>query len=278
LWAVATAHVNGIDLAYTDSAGDDSAQSDGAGAAHELSSDAPVLVLGHGFLLDQTMFDGQRAALAPEFRVITLDARGFGATLAPGPFSYWDLARDVLALLDHLGIETAVLGGVSQGGFVGLRAALLAPDRVRGLTLIDTQAGLENPALAEQYEQLEVAWMASGPEPVQDLVASIIIGAADWAPWQARWAAYDTDQLRLAFRCLMDRDDVTGRLAEITCPAVVLHGTRDDAIPIERGEELRAGLAGPAELVRIEGGSHAPNLTEPDQVNRALLAFLRSLA
>jgi 3-oxoadipate enol-lactonase len=76
----------------------------------------------------------------------------------------------------------------------------------------------------------------------------------------------------------MDRDDVTGRLAEITCPAVVLHGTADAAIPMERAEELRAGLGGPARLVRIQDGSHAPNLTQPDQVNRALLAFLRSLA
>jgi 3-oxoadipate enol-lactonase len=258
---VQTAHVNGIDLAYTDSGGD-----------------GLVVVLGHGFLLDHTMFDRQQAALAAEFRVITLDARGFGATAAAGPFSYWDLAGDVLGLLDYLNIDRAVLGGVSQGGFVSLRAALLSPRRVSGLILIDTQAGQENPALAEQYDQLEAIWMADGPVPVQDLVASIIIGATDWAPWLAKWAAYDTEQLARAFRCLMDRDDVTGRLAEISCPAVVLHGTQDAAIPMERAEELRAGLAGPAELIRIEGGSHAPNLTEPDQVNTALLTFLRALA
>jgi 3-oxoadipate enol-lactonase len=273
---VQTAHVNGIDLAYTDSAAGSSAA--GSSARDSPGGDKPVVVLGHGFLLDHSMFDLQQSALTAEFRVITPDARGFGATAAADPFSYWDLAGDVLALLDHLGIERAVLGGVSQGGFVSLRAALLTPQRVSGLILIDTQAGLENPALAEQYDQLEAIWMADGPDSVQDLVASIIIGAADWAPWQAKWAAYDTGQLALAFRCLMDRDDVTGRLAEITCPAVVLHGTADEAIPMERGEDLRAGLAGPAELVRIDGGSHAPNLTEPDQVNRALLTFLRSLA
>jgi 3-oxoadipate enol-lactonase len=255
-----TARVNGTDIAYADSGGE-----------------GPVVVLSHGFLMDHTMFDPQLPVLAPEFRVIAPDARAFGATAAPGPFTYWDQARDVLGLLDVLGIERAVLGGMSQGGFVSLRAALLAPGRVRALALIDTQAGPEDAAAAEQYEQLEQFWMASGPAQVQDIVASIIIGSADWAPWLAQWAAYDRDQLHLAFRCLMDRDDITGRLAEIGCPALILHGTADAAIPMERAQELAAGLAGPAELVRVDGGSHAANLSHPEQVNPAMLAFLRSL-
>jgi pimeloyl-ACP methyl ester carboxylesterase len=75
--------VNGIEISYADSGGD-----------------GPAVVLSHGFLMDASMFDAQLAALAPEYRVITWDARGHGGTLAPGPFSYWDLARDALALLN----------------------------------------------------------------------------------------------------------------------------------------------------------------------------------
>ena len=85
--------------------------------------------------------------------------------------------------------------------------------------------------------------------------------------------AQDTDH---AFRCLMDRDDITGRLAEIGCPALILHGTADAAIPMAKAETLRDGLAGPAELVAVDGGSHAANLSHPDQVNAALLEFLRA--
>jgi hypothetical protein len=88
-----TAAVNGIQIYYADS--------DGEG---------PATVLSHRLLLDQSMFGAQVAALAPEYRVITWDQRGHGGTPAPGPFSYWDSARDVLALLDHLGIGRAVLG------------------------------------------------------------------------------------------------------------------------------------------------------------------------
>jgi 3-oxoadipate enol-lactonase len=259
-----TALVNGVTLSYSDSGGD-----------------GATIVFSHGYLMDSSMFDPQVAALAPEYRVITWDQRGFGGTRATGEFSYWDSAKDVLGLLDHLGIERAVLAGMSQGGFLSLRAALLAPQRVRALVLIDSQAGQENPAVAPAYEQLDQTWMEHGPAPVQDIVASIILGPpdgpVDYAPWFAKWAALDRDELRLAFRCLMDRDDITGQLAEIDCPALILHGTADAAIPVEKAEIVRAGLAGPAALVMVEGGSHAANLSHPDQVNVALLEFLRSL-
>jgi 3-oxoadipate enol-lactonase len=261
---MATATVNGITVSYTDTGGD-----------------GPAVVLSHGYLMDSSMFDPQVAALAPEYRVITWDERGFGGTRATGPFSYWDSASDVIGLLDHLGIEQAVLGGMSQGGFVSLRAALKTPDRVRALILIDSQAGLESPEAAPAYEQMEQAWMEYGPAPVQDIVAAIILGPpdgpVDYQPWFAKWAAGDRDELRLAFRCLMDRDDITGRLGEISCPTLILHGTADAAIPMERAEAVRDGLGGPATLIAVDGGSHAANLSHPDEVNAAMLEFLRSL-
>jgi 3-oxoadipate enol-lactonase len=258
--AMLTARVNGAEIAYTDSGGS-----------------GPAVVLSHGFLMDHEMFGPQLPALAAEFRVITWDQRGFGATRAPGPFTFWDSARDVLGLLDHLGVRRAVLGGMSQGGFLSLRAALLAPERVAALILIDTQAGCEDPAAAASYEQLEVIWLEQGPAPVQDLVASILMGPGQWDDWFAKWAAEDPAQLTLAFRCLMDRDDLTGRIGEITCPALVVHGTADAAIPLALAEALRHGLGGPAELVRVDGAGHASNFTHPGQVNPALLRFLRSV-
>ena len=261
---MATATVNGVTVSYTDNGGD-----------------GPAVVLSHGYLMDSSMFDPQVAALAPEYRVITWDERGFGGTRATGPFTYWDSASDVIGLLDHLGVEQAVLGGMSQGGFLSLRAALKAPGRVRALILIDSSAGPENPDVAPAYEQMEQTWMDHGPAPVQDIVASIILGPpdgpVDYQPWFAKWAAADRDELRLAFRCLMDRDDITSRLGEISCPALILHGTADAAIPMERAEVVRSGLAGPVTLVSVEGGSHAANLSHPDQVNLAMLKFLRSL-
>ena len=122
------AEVNGQHIFFEDSGG----------------NGAPV-IFSHGFLMDHEMFAPQVEALADDFRCITWDERGFGQTPASGPFTYYDSASDCLALLGHLGIDQAVLAGMSQGGFLSLRAALTAPDRVKALVLIDTQSGTEDP-------------------------------------------------------------------------------------------------------------------------------------
>ncbi|HVB43435.1 MAG TPA: alpha/beta hydrolase [Streptosporangiaceae bacterium] len=249
----------------------------GTGISYDTGGSGPAVVLSHGILMDHSMFDAQVRALTPDYRVITWDQRGHGDTKSPGPFGYWDSARDLLGLLDHLGVGRAVLGGMSQGGFVSLRAALLAPDRVRGLILIDTQAGLEDPAAGASYEQLHDIWLESGPEPVQEIVSAIILGPGQWDDWYAKWAAADTGQFTLAFRCLIDRDDITGRLGEIGCPALILHGSADAAIPLAKAQALRDGLGGPVTLTVIEGGSHASNVTHPRAVNEQLAAFLAAL-
>jgi pimeloyl-ACP methyl ester carboxylesterase len=75
----------------------------------------------------------------------------------------------------------------------------------------------------------------------------------------------------------MDRDDITGRLGEITCPVLILHGTADAAIPVVRAEAVRDGLGGPVTYTLVEGAPHASNVTHPGQVNEAMLNFLRML-
>lgn len=255
-----TAAVNGINIHFTDSGGD-----------------GPAVVLSHGLLMDHSTFGRQVEALHGEYRVITWDERGHGQTASPGPFTYWDSARDVLALLDHLGVHEAVLGGMSQGGFLSLRAALLDPSRVRALILIDTQAGLEDPANTDSYKQMHEIWVTQGPAPVQEIVSAIILGPGTWDDWYAKWAAADREQFTLAFNTLMERDDITPRLGEISCPALIIHGTADAAIPMTKVDALRDGLGGQTTLTVIEDGTHASNVSHPDEVNAAILNFMRTL-
>src|ERR1044072_3270584 len=156
----------------------------------DSGGDGPPVMFSHGFLMDHEMFAPQVGALTPEFRVVTWDERGFGVTEFDGKtFTYWESAQECLVPLDHLGIEQAVLAGMSQGGFLSMRAALRAPERVRALGLIDTQPGEEEPQKAPAYQAMLDAWATEGPsDALADVVAGIIIAHPDHNPyWIAKW-------------------------------------------------------------------------------------------
>lgn len=256
------ADVNGQQIHYQDTGGD-----------------GPAVVLGHGFLMDLTMFEHQVAALRDQYRVITWDERGFGETVFDGqPFTYWDSAADCLGLMDHLGIDRAVVGGMSQGGFLSLRVALTAPDRVRALVLLDSGAALDAPETLAANQGMVDIWLAAGPvdELVQAVATIIIDDPAENPKWIAKWQARPKELMAEPARCLLTRDDVSGRLGEITCPALVVHGTEDTAITMEHAEAMAAGLTGSGPVVKV-GGAHAANLTNPLPVNAAILEFLAGL-
>lgn len=243
-------------------------------------SGQPV-VLAHGLLMDLEMFEPQVLALRDRHRVVTWDARGHGETVpTPGDFSYWDLADDLRGLLDALGIERAVVGGMSQGGFVSLRFALRHPERVAGLILIDSQAGLELPENVPGYDAMVETWLAQGPsDQIAETVATIIIGPhrPESAAWIAKWQARPSEFIRPIYRTLMSRDDLTDRLPEIVAPALVVHGEEDLAIGMDRAEVLAALLPNARPVVRIPGAGHAASLTHPEPVNAAIHRFLMEL-
>ena len=236
------------------------------------------LVLGHGFLMDLEMFAPQVHALRGKHRVITWDQRGHGRTVSTSePFSYWDSAEDLAALLDQIGVDRAVVGGMSQGGFIALRFALRHPDRTAGLVLIDTQSGTEDPEKSLQYDLMHDVWVSSGPnDQLVGMVAAIIIGneRPESAPYVAKWKEREPAALTQIYRTLMDRDDITDRLDKIDAPALVIHGDQDVAIDMALAEALCRRLKACRGLVRVEGAGHASNYTHPQPVNRAIEEFL----
>lgn len=256
------AHVNGQRIAYDDT-----------------GSGNDAIVFSHGFFMDRTMFAPQVEALSDRWRCISWDERGHGETeAAADSFTYWDSASDLLALLDHLGVERAVLVGMSQGGYLSLRAALLAPKRIMALVLIDTQQAPDAPETAAGYDQLVLeGWLApGGPAPeIRRQLADIIVGAG--APGGSRWIEAATSipeaTVRQIYETLATRDDLTDRMGELTMPALVVHGSEDLAIGIEKGRAL-ADLLPNSEFVEVEGGGHAANLTHPAEVNAAITRFL----
>lgn len=240
---------------------------------------API-IFSHGFLMDHEMFAPQVDSLSGEFRCITWDERGFGETPASEPFTYWDSADDALALLTHLKIDAAFFVGMSQGGFISLRAALRAPERILGLGLIDTQGGVEEEEARPLFEAMNSEWITNGPsEALVDAVAATIMSPGyDYSSWTAKWLARPKEEGLLPFRTLMDRDDIWDRVPEITAPAIIFHGEEDVAITMDKAERLTSLLPNCEGLVRIPGAGHASNLSHPDEVNEPLRSFLRSNA
>jgi pimeloyl-ACP methyl ester carboxylesterase len=232
--------------------------------------------------MDHSMFAPQVDALSSRYRVITWDARCHGDTeTTDDPFSYWDLAADLKGLLDHLGIAHAVIGGMSQGGFVALRFALKHPERVDGLILMSTQAGAEDPDKAAVYQSMLEVWEGEGlNDQLAETIAAIILGN-QWPgrkTWIAKWRQWPRSLLRPAFNALVGREDIHDQLGEITAPALVIHGTADAAIDIDLAQRLCSGLATARPMVTIEGGGHASNLTHPKLVNAVVQQFLAELA
>ncbi len=258
------AEVNGQRLYYEDTGGS-----------------GPPVVFSHGLFMDHEMFAPQVEALRSKHRCITWDERGHAGTASDtlAPFSYYDSADDLAALLRHLGVSRAVLAGMSQGGFLSLRCALSHPELVRALILIDTQAGVEDPERLKGHMQLANAWATGGlSDEIANIVAGIILGE-NWAgaeAWKAKWRKIKPVNLLGCMNTLATRDDVTDKLDRIRVPALVIHGDADAAIELPLAKTLAAGLAN-AELVIAPGAGHAANLTHPDAVNPAITRFLDAL-
>lgn len=255
-----SARVDGLDIYYEDTGGS-----------------GPALLFSHGFLMDREMWAPQVAALRGRYRCIAWDQRGFGHTgPVDRPFSYWDSARDALGLLKHLNVATATFIGLSQGGFLAMRAALLEPARVKALVLMSTRAGLDTAETIGNFKNLRQEWSTNGAANVAPMLGEILIGKerANPQPWFAKWARMGKQALAYPIDALTDRDDLTQRLSELRCPSLVIHGDADIAIDIAHGEALAKGLPNGQGFVRVAGAGHAPNLTHPDLVNPPLTEFL----
>ena len=227
------------------------------------------------------MFEPQVAALKSCYRCITWDERGHGQTAGDtcAPFTYYDSANDLAALLAHLGIRRAVLAGMSQGGYLSLRGALTHPSLVRALVLIDTQAMLEDPEKMPHHQALLEDWLTNGLSDANAGVVEHIILGDGWpgaATWRAKWKQTLPVNLLQCFTTLATRDDISGRMSEIAVPALVVHGDADQAIDLSRAMAMAHALPN-AQVVTVPGAGHAANLTHPAAVNPAIERFLASL-
>ncbi len=244
--------VNGLRLAWDDA-----------------GSGLPILLI-HGFPLCRTMWRPQVEALvAAGYRVITPDLRGFGESEGAEEASMEIFADDLLALLDHLGIEKAVVGGMSMGGYVLLNLLKQAPERFAAALFIVTRAGGEDAAGRDKRNQLATLAREVGAAPIADAFSSAVFAetvmnerpqlVAEVRGWMEQTSPQGLIGGLMAIR---DRDDSSNLLPNLHLPALVIGADADNAIPLAESQKLAAALP-QASLVTLVGGGHMVNLEQP---------------
>ena len=241
----------------------------------------PALVFSHGFLMDHTMFAPQVAAFSNNYRCIVWDQRGHGMTATDrlSPFTFYDSANDLAELMEYLDVPKAVLFGMSQGGYLTLRAAITNPSIVNGLVLIDTQAAKMDSGHLKGNEGLLVQWLKSGLTP--DLATAIAneILLKNWPGaeiWKQKWAQTKFVNLVASFNTLINRDDISVDIMAIKQPALVMYGQYDAAVPFSAIQSMASALPN-SQMFEVMGAGHASTLTNPGEANPAIAAFLEAI-
>ncbi|MGW6790675.1 alpha/beta fold hydrolase [Streptomyces chartreusis] len=250
--------VDGATLTY-----DDEGPRDGEGVP---------LVFVHGWTANRHRWDHQMTHFAKKRRVVRLDLRGHGESTGAGARRVDDLARDVLALLDHLRIERFAIVGHSMGGMIAQTIALAHPERVERMVLVNSIGKMA-------YNRGRALLMAASTlVPFKLFVATNIQRA--FAPGYPREeireyirASADTPrEVVMTLYGAMRAFDVLDRVGEIQVPTLMVHGYHDIQLPL--AQMLRMAKAYPDAVVRVLDAGHELPLEKPAELTTALDRFL----
>jgi len=261
----------------------------GASLYYEVAGHGPPLLLVHGFACGIRCWDPQVRALSASWRVVTYDVRGHGISEAPrhaAAYSQPIFVEDLRALLEHLGIRRAAIGGLSMGGNIALNFALTYPKAVSALVVADTGAGSDEAAdWIATVDSLAEALDRGGVEAFADAAIAL--------PLFARYAAQGPTAERFIRSCLMchsargiahtarevlvKRPSVYAlgpRLRKLAVPTLLIVGEHDE--PCVKVHRFMAEVIPRARHVLIPGVGHLTNLEAPQAFSRALASFLRA--
>ncbi|QUC22483.1 uncharacterized protein UV8b_06724 [Ustilaginoidea virens] len=273
----------------------------------KLDPSKPTVVLINSMCTTSSLYNGQfeNQTLTDAANLLAIEPLGHGATSSVSEqFTYWDTAIMALQVMDALQVKKAFALGTSQGGWMVVRMALLAPDRILGLLPLGTSMDAETSASREkgcwdpqtQLAPFYDSWCSNTETPdfVVDEVWRGMVGklgftAAVPQATLAFWdetvkTVYSGDQgrrkLRMALACLMERDGLLFRLRDVRCPVYWLQGSADPVFgAVVPTEHIKLFTNSPeATLTFVDGGGHYLNATNPKEVDEALLSMIKKYA
>ncbi len=239
---------------------------------HGEAGDRPPLVLTHGFSASGRMWEPNVEALCADRQVLVWDLRGHARTDAPAgaPYSEEAAVADMAALLDVVGWDCAVIGGMSLGGYLSLAFATRHPERVAALLLVDTGPGFRRD---EPREEWNTRALATADRLEREGLAAL----AD-SPEVAGAGHADVDGVARAARGLLVQRDarVIESLASIAVPTLVVVGAEDHRF-LAAADYMATRIPGARKVV-LDGAGHAANVDRPDEFNASVREFLDSVA
>ncbi len=246
---------------------------DGVELYYEVHGQGPPVLLTHGYSASSHMWAGQVAPFSERYKLITWDMRGHGRSDYPeDQTAYSEVATvaDMAAILDAVGAEKAVIGGLSLGGYMSLAFHLAHPERTAALLIIDTGPGYRS-------DEPRAGWNATAIKRAErfekDGLPPPGVGGAETRAAPHRNAI----GLAKAARGMLTQHDarVINSLPGIRVPALVLAGA-DDRPFLAATDYMAAKIPG-ARKVIVPAAGHAANIDQPAAFNTAVLDFLNEL-
>ena len=238
---------------------------------YEVHGQGTPVLLTHGYSSSSHMWEGQVGPFSKRYQLITWDMRGHGHTDYPADqaaYTEAETVADMAAILDAVGAKTAVIGGLSLGGYMSLAFHLAHPERTQALLIIDTGPGYKK-------DEPRAGWNATSIKRAEKLEAE---GLPKGGGAETRTAPHrNAEGLAKAARGMLTQHDdrVISSLPNINVPSLVVVGA-DDAPFIAASDYMAAKIPGAKKLV-IPSAGHASNIDQPEAFNAGVLGFLDGL-
>lgn len=245
---------------------------DGVDIHYEATGEGPVVLLTHGFSASAAMWkDNVPALVDAGYKVVVWDMRGHGQSASPDDGSLYSAeltVADIDAVLDAVGAETAVVAGMSLGGYMSLAYNLAHRDRVRALMLIDTGPGFKK-------DEAREGWNAYARQKGDELAANGEAALSKSA--EAHLQTQNFEGLKRAAYGMLTQQtpDAINSLPDIAVPTLVVVGDRDEPF-LAASDYMAAKIPGAAKAVIADAG-HAANVDQPAAFNAAVIEFLDKL-
>lgn len=249
------------------------------------SNTGDPLILLHGFPFDSSMWDPQLAEVPEGWRYIAPDLRGFGGSELIGDRSLAmdEHADDIVALMDEMKIDQAVICGLSMGGYVALSLVMRYPERVRALVLVATRASADTAEAKKGRLEQAAKVRAEGVGSVVESMLPKLLSAHSRLKLpdvvekvRAMMEGTPPETMARALEGMAARKDYTGELDTINVSTMVVRGEQDEIIPAGDMELIARTVRGARhEMVALT--AHLPNLEAPDVFNTILAKYLKTL-